>query len=129
MRRLRIILPLIFIFACGDSSDEKEVTVDKNQPWIGKWQMVGYDAVRVENRDTLIFMTLSDDHTFHYETVTKSGEVLMDNEATFEINDQHSIISILENGKVATEYFIRKVDKDSLLFNSDTLIIRWKRIN
>lgn len=90
--------------------------------------MVGYDKTSVTNRDTLIFMSLNEDFSFEYKISTRNGNVLSDDKARYEINDQHSVISVFENDKKVTEYFIRKVDEDSLIFESDTFSIKWKRV-
>lgn len=118
---------VFFAIGCGESS-EKEKSKSEN-PWIGTWQMVGYDDISVEKRDTLVIMLLNDQNKIKYITQTRQGEVLLESEGDYSINDQHSVITVAENGQNQTEYFIRKVDQDSLIFQSDTFSIKWKRID
>lgn len=129
------IMKYIFIFSflilisCGSSNENKnEDQKIESKLWQGDWQMVGYDNISVENRDTIIVMSLNADETFGYKIFTRNGDMLSDNLAKYEINDQHSVITVFENEKKAIEYFIRKVDQDSLIFQSDTLSIKWKRL-
>lgn len=119
-----LLLFVLLISACQSSENK----VNSEKPWLGTWQMVGYDKTSVTSRDTLIFMTLNEDFSFEYKISTRNGNVLSDDKARYEINDQHSVISVFENDKKVTEYFIRKVDVDSLIFQSDTFSIKWKRV-
>lgn len=122
--RYIFILAVLLVGACQPSDNK----VNSEKPWIGTWQMVGYDTTSVANRDTLIYMSLNEDFSFEYKISTRNGNVLSDDKARYEINDQHSVISVFENDKKVTEYFIRKVDVDSLIFQSDTFSIKWKRV-
>lgn len=119
-----LILFVLLISACQSAENK----VNSEKPWVGTWQMVGYDKTSVASRDTLIYMSLNDDFSFEYKISTRNGDVLRDDKARYEINDQHSVISVYENDKKVTEYFIRKVDVDSLIFQSDTFSILWKRV-
>lgn len=118
---------VFFAISCSESSG-KEKSKSENA-WVGTWQMVGYDQVSVEMRDTLVIMQLDDQNKIKYITQTRQGEILLESEGDYSINDQHSVITVAENGQKQTEYFIRKVDQDSLIFQSDTFSIKWKRID
>lgn len=116
-----------FVLGCGGNS-EKESSISKT-PWVGTWQMVGYDNVSVADRDTLVIMKIDEQKSFQFITRTRNGEILTQNEGEYSINDQNSVITVSENGQAQVEYFIRKVDKDSFIFESDTFSIKWKRID
>lgn len=120
-------IALLFSWSCNGKSESKE-KISEN-PWVGTWLMVGYDQISVEKRDTLVVMNLKDNNKIEYITQTRKGEILMQSQGDYSINDQHSVITVMENGQSQTEYFIRKVDQDSLIFQSDTFSIRWKRID
>ena len=110
----------LLIIACGTKP---------NEPWVGTWQMVAYDNTSVAESDTMVLMILNEDKSIEYITQTKNGTVLMKNKGNYELNDQHSVLSVYENNELMVEYFLRKVDDDSLIFQSDTFSIKWKRID
>lgn len=125
MKKQSLITYSIFLFsllvlACGTKSDA---------PWVGTWQMVAYDKTSVADSDTMVIMVLNEDKSIEYITQTKNGTVLMKNKGNYELNDQHSVLSVYENNELMVEYFLRKVDDDSLIFQSDTFSIKWKRID
>ena len=117
---------ITFGIGCGGNA-EKESPISKT-PWVGTWQMVGYDNVSVADRDTFVLMNIDENKNFRYTTKTTNGKILMESKGRYSINDQQSLITITENGQSQIEYFIRKVDKDSFIFQSDTFSIKWKRI-
>jgi hypothetical protein len=119
-----LILLILFCSACSSNDAEKA----NAEIWVGNWQMVGYDDTEVTGNDTLVFMKLNADKTIEYKTQTRAGEILMNDIGKYKLNDQHSVLSIYEADKLMVEYFIRKVDEDSLIFQSDTFSIKWKRI-
>lgn len=116
----------IFGLSCGGNS-ENESTISKT-PWVGTWQMVGYDSVSVEDSNSVLTMSLDENKKIEYLSKTKDGEVLVETKGEYSINDQHSVLTIIEDGRKQTEYFIRKIDKDSFIFQSDKFSIKWKRI-
>jgi hypothetical protein len=123
---LRFLALVVLFYGISCTSSKNEET---ENPWIGSWQMVGYDQVSVANRDTIVIMQLDENKKIHYITQTRSGEILLESEGEFSINNQHSVLSVIEDGQPQVEYFIRKIDKDSFIFQSDTFSIKWKRID
>lgn len=117
----------ILCWSCSGKTDS-EKNVDEN-PWVGTWQMVGYDSASVEDSNTVLTMKLDEKNKIEYITKTREGEILIESVGEYTINDQHSVLTILEDGRKQTEYFIRKVDADSLIFQSDKFSIKWKRID
>lgn len=123
--RIFLFVAAIHLIACGSgSSDEKTADL-----WVGSWCMTGYDNISVENRDTLVFMNIDENGNIEYITKTRSGDIIMQNKGSYSMNDQKSMITVEEDGVGKIEYFIRKVDQDSFIFQSDTFIIKWKRID
>jgi hypothetical protein len=116
-----------FVLGCGGNSERENLSTDT--PWIGTWQMVGYDSASVEDSNTVLTMKLDEKNKIEYITKTRDGEILIESVGEYSINDQHSVLTILEDGRKQTEYFIRKVDEDSLIFQSDKFRIKWKRID
>jgi hypothetical protein len=117
----------LIVSACsGNTESEKKIS---ENPWIGTWQMVGYDSASVEDSSTVLTMKLDEENKIEYITKTKKGEILVERVVEYSINDQHSVLTIIEDGRKQAEYFIRKVDKDSLIFQSDKFSIKWKRID
>jgi hypothetical protein len=117
----------LIVSACsGNTESEKKIS---ENPWIGTWQMVGYDSASVEDSSTVLTMKLDEENKIEYITKTKKGEILVESVGEYSINDQHSVLTIIEDGRKQAEYFIRKVDKDSLIFQSDKFSIKWKRID
>jgi uncharacterized protein YegP (UPF0339 family) len=125
---IAVLTAILITFGMGCGGNGEKETPTSKTPWIGTWQMVGYDNVSVANRDTFVLMNIDENKNFRYTTKTTNGEILMESEGRYSINDQQSLITITENGQSQTEYFIRKVDKDSFIFQSDTFSIKWKRI-
>lgn len=123
-----ILLAISFLFGIGCGGNSENETPVSKTPWVGTWQMVGYDNVSVADRDTVVIMNMDENKSFQYITKTTSGEILMESEGQYSINDQQSLITVTENGQAQIEYFIRKVDRDSFIFQSDTFSIKWKRI-
>jgi len=109
-----------------ETGEEKTIL---ETPWVGSWLMVGYDDVSVAKRDTIVVMQLDKNKKIQYLTQTREGEILLQSEGDYSINDLHSVLSVIEDGQPQIEYFIRKVDKDSFIFQSDTFSIKWKRID
>jgi hypothetical protein len=123
---LFISICLIVLACSGNTESEKKIS---ENPWIGTWQMVGYDSASVEDSSTVLTMKLDEENKIEYITKTKKGEILVESVGEYSINDQHSVLTIIEDGRKQAEYFIRKVDKDSLIFQSDKFSIKWKRID
>ncbi len=117
----------IFFWGCSGNADSEKKALEN--PWIGTWQMVGYDSTSVEDSSTVLTMKLDEENKIEYLTKTREGEILIETEGEYSINDQHSVLTIIEDGRKQTEYFIRKVDNDSLIFQSDKFSIKWKRID